>query len=406
MSDAGKTAAGSAESAARAPMGFRRLRVNARTRESASIMSFEFVPTDGEALPAFAAGQFVTLRLPLPGGERLLRTYSLSGDPADTARWRISVKREPAPAGREDLEAGRGSSYLHDRVQVGDELEVAGPSGAFVCGDDITRPVVLMSGGVGLTPLVSMLHRLRTMRGACDRRVYFIHACENGAVQAFGSEVAAVAAECPNVRVHICYRQPSAQDRQARAFDSEGLITRETLQGLLPLDDYEVYLCGPPAFMQANWRLLRSLGVARERIHYEFFGPATVLEADAEPEAVREASSTAISRAQMNEEIDAHATTVRFHPDAAPVAWDARCESLLELAEQHGYAVPFSCRVGICNTCVTPLAQGNVEYATAPLDPPAEGTVLLCCAKPAGHVTLALTEASARSGAARSPQPA
>ncbi|MFX1675859.1 2Fe-2S iron-sulfur cluster-binding protein [Paraburkholderia sp. A2WS-5] len=403
MSDAGKTAA---ELASRAPTGFRRLRVSARTRESASIVSFELVPADGEALPAFVAGQFVTLRLPLPGGEPLLRTYSLSGDPADTARWRISVKREPAPAGREDLAPGRGSSYLHDAVQVGDELEAAGPSGAFVCGDDITRPVVLMSGGVGLTPLVSMLHRLRAMAGARDRRVYFIHACENGAVHAFGREVQAVAAECPNVRVHVCYRQPAAQDRRAQTFDSEGLITRETLQGLLPLDDYEVYLCGPPAFMQANWRLLRSLGVARERIHYEFFGPATVLEADADVEPARETSPDAVPRTETIREIDAHATTVRFHPDAAPVAWDDRCESLLELAEQHGYAVPFSCRVGICNTCVTRLAQGNVEYATAPLDPPAEGTVLLCCAKPAGHVTLALSEACAQSGAARSPQPA
>ncbi|CAB3788302.1 Flavohemoprotein [Paraburkholderia caffeinitolerans] len=386
MSDAGKTAT---ELASRGATGFRRLRVSARTRESATIVSFELVPADGEALPLFMAGQFVALRLPLPGGERLLRTYSLSGDPADTARWRISVKREPAPAGREDIEPGRGSSYLHDAVQVG---------------DDTTRPVVLMSGGVGLTPLVSMLHRLRAMEGARDRRVYFIHACENGAVHAFGNEVAALAAECPNVRVHVCYRQPDAQDRQAQAFDSEGLITRETLQGLLPLDDYEVYLCGPPAFMQANWRLLRSLGVARERIHYEFFGPATVLEADAEP--AREVSSDVTSRAEIKQEIDAHATTVRFHPEAAPVAWDDRCESLLELAEQHGYAVPFSCRIGICNTCVTPLAQGNIEYATEPLDPPAEGTVLLCCAKPAGHVTLALSEATARSGAARSPQPA
>ena len=377
--------------ASRAPLGFRRLRVSGRRRESASIVSFELVPAEGEALPPFVAGQFVTLRLPLPCGERLLRTYSLSGDPADAARWRISVKREPAPPGRDDVPAGRGSSYLHDAVQVGDELDVAGPSGAFVCGDDTTRPVVLMSGGVGLTPLVSMLHRLRAMEGARERRVYFIHACEDGAVHAFGREVEAVAAACPNVHVHVCYRQPSGEDRLAQRFDSEGLISRETLQRLLPLDDYEVYLCGPSAFMQANWRLLRGLGVARERIHYEFFGPATVLEADAEPEPAQEAPSDAAGRLDIDQEMDADATIVRFHPDARPVAWDTRCESLLELAEQHGYAVPFSCRIGICNTCVTPLAQGGVEYTTAPLDPPPEGSVLLCCARPAGNVTLALS---------------
>lgn len=380
-----------AATASRAPSGFRRLRVNARRRESASIVSFELVSADGCALPPFVAGQFVTLRLPLPSGEKLLRTYSLSGDPADTARWRISVKREPAPPGRDDVPAGRGSSYLHEAVQVDDELEVAGPTGAFVCGDDTARPVVLMSGGVGLTPLVSMLHRLRAMEGARERRVYFIHACENGEVHAFGPEVEAVAAACPNVQVHVCYRQPRAQDRLARRFHSEGLITREALQGLLPLDDYEVYLCGPPAFMQANWRLLRGLGVARERIHYEFFGPATVLEADVEPVPAQQASS---EMAEREAKMDVDATIVKFHPHAAPVAWDARCESLLDFAEQQGYAVPFSCRIGICNTCVTPLAEGSVEYATEPLDPPPEGAVLLCCARPSGNVTLALAEAS------------
>lgn len=384
-----------AAQASRAPSGFHRLRVSARRHESATIVSFELVPADGEALPSFVAGQFVTLRLALPCGEKLLRTYSLSGDPADAARWRISVKRETAPPGRDDVPAGRGSSHLHDAVQVGDELDVAGPSGAFVCGDDTTRPVVLMSGGVGLTPLVSMLHRLRAMKGAQHRRVHFIHACENGAVHAFGREVRALAAACANVHVHICYRQPLAQDRLARSFDSEGLITRETLQRLLPLDDYEVYLCGPPAFMQANWRLLRGLGVARERIHYEFFGPATVLEADVSREPAQDAPSDAAERVENEPNIDANATIVKFHPQAAPVAWDERCESLLEFAEQQGYAVPFSCRIGICNTCVTPLAEGGVEYTSAPLDPPPEGAVLLCCAKPSGNVTLALQEASA-----------
>ncbi|HWT34668.1 MAG TPA: 2Fe-2S iron-sulfur cluster-binding protein [Paraburkholderia sp.] len=364
-----------------ATSGFRRFRVNARRQESASIVSFDLVPADGEAPQPFLAGQFVTLRLPLSPGERLLRTYSLSGDPADATRWRISVKRESA---RDDSPAGRGSSYLHEHVQVGDELELAGPSGAFVCGGDTTRPVVLMSGGVGLTPLVSMLHRLRAMDGA--RRVHFIHACENGAVHAFRREVEAVAAVHPNVLAHFCYRQPSEEDRLARRFHSEGLISRETLQSLLPLDDYEVYLCGPPAFMQANWRLLRSLGVARERIHYEFFGPATVLDQDVDVQPLVAAPLHRVDTAATN------TATVRFSPRGESVAWDPACASLLEFAEQHGHAPAFSCRIGICNTCVTRLVDGEVEYTETPLEPPAEGTVLLCCAKPSGSVTLALSD--------------
>ncbi|MBN3756599.1 2Fe-2S iron-sulfur cluster binding domain-containing protein [Paraburkholderia sp. Tr-20389] len=360
--------------------GFRRFRVTGRKQESESIVSFELVPADGVALPSFLAGQYVTLRLPLSPAETLLRTYSLSGDPADATRWRISVKRESA---RDGAPAGRGSAYLHEHVCVGDELELAGPSGAFVCGDDTARPVVLMSGGVGLTPLVSMLHRLRAMDGA--RRVHFIHACENGAVHAFRHEVEQVAAAHPDVLAHFCYRQPSEQDRIARHFHSEGLLSRETLQSLLPLDDYEVYLCGPPAFMQANWGLLRNLGVARERIHYEFFGPAAVLEQDADVASAR-VPPARIESAAM------HTTTVRFSPQGEPVAWDPACGSLLEFAEQNGYEPAFSCRIGICNTCVMRLVDGDVEYTETPLETPPEGTVLLCCAKPSGNVTLALSD--------------
>ena len=374
-------------SAPDAPSRFRRFRVVRRTQESALIVSFELVPADNAAVPPFVAGQFVTLRLPLPSGERLLRTYSLSGDPADTARWRISVKREP---GGDDMPEGRGSSWLHTCVDVGDELELAGPSGAFVCGNDITRPVVLMSGGVGLTPLVSMLHRLRAMDGGQKRQVHFIHACENGAVHAFREEVRAMAAAHPNVQVHFCYRLPSVEDRELKLFDSEGLISKDTLQSLLPLDDYEAYLCGPLAFMQANWRLLRSLGIARERIHYEFFGPATVLEEDPVPAT---AGKTATVDAAKPESAMSLAT-VRFHPQAEPVAWDPACASLLDFAEKHGYQPAFSCRTGICNTCVTGLIDGEVAYTEEPLEPPLEGTVLLCCAKPAGCVTLALSEAA------------
>jgi len=226
------------------------------------------------------------------------------------------------------------------------------------------------------------------MEGAQARRVFFIHACESSAVHAFRHEVGTVAAAHPNVGVHVCYREPSPQDRTARNFDSEGLISRETLQNLLPLDDYEVYVCGPPAFMQANWRLLRSLGVARERLHYEFFGPATVLEDEANEAPAPAPAARAHVQGEARSQFDADATTVRFGPRAQPLVWDATCESLLDFAEKQGVAVPFSCRVGICNTCLTSLTSGNVEYTAAPLDLPPPGTVLLCCAKPLGNVTL------------------
>jgi uncharacterized protein len=349
--------------------GFRRLRVTRRVRESESIVSFELAPTDGVALAPFRAGQFAAVRLTMPDGESLVRTYSLSGDPADTARWRISVKQETNPR-------GRGSCHIHERVAVGDELEIAGPAGEFVCAEDSERPVVLLSGGVGVTPMLSMLHRLSS---ASTRRVHFIHACENGAVHAFRDEVQRLAAARAGIGVHVCYRMPR---EGVDVCDSRGLLTKDILQALLPLDDYEVYLCGPPPFMQANWSLLRSLGVARERIHYEFFGPATVIDAEVSSRSAR-ASDT--DKAADNERI-----TVRFHPHDEPLAWDPACGSLLEFAEQCGHAPPFSCRAGICNSCVARLMAGSVDYAEPPLDPPADGELLLCCAKPMTSVTLEL----------------
>ena len=368
--------------------GFKRFRVARRTRESESIVSFELVPAEGGLPPGFIAGQFIIARIALLSGEVALRNYSLSSDPADSSHWRISIKREPAPATRPDLPAGRVSGYLHEQVTVGDEIDLAGPAGGFTCDESSARPVVLLSGGVGLTPLVSMLHRLSA---ASSRRLYFIHACENGAVHAFCDEVRALATGRPGIDVHMCYREPRDEDRAAGLYDSEGLVTRETLQALLPLDDYEVYMCGPAAFMQANWRLLRGLGVARERIHYEFFGPATVLEddsgerQDATPASERLARTTAVSTTGPDAAI-----TVRFHPAAAALPWDPSCHSLLELAEQAGFAPAFNCRIGICNTCVTPLVEGLVEYVEAPLEPPVAGKVLLCCAQPLTAVTLAL----------------
>lgn len=356
--------------------GFERFRVVGRMRESESIVSFELVPVDPERSLAFTAGQFVALRLSLPDGACVLRHYSLSGNPADTARWRISVKLESTPP-------GRGSAYLHQCVGVGDEIELTGPAGAFVCAEDNQRPVILLSGGVGVTPLVSMLHRLAR---ASSRRVHFLHACENSAMHAFGDEVSALAAMREGIDVHVCYRNPDAGDEARGVCHSTGLLTKETLQRL-PLDDYEVYLCGPPGFMQATWRLLRELGVARERMHYEFFGPATVLEDKAEGRFDAPEPVSVIAPVQTAKETE---VTVRFHPQVEPLAWNPACNSLLDMAEQAGYAPAFNCRAGLCNACMTPLLAGRVDYIEEPLAPPPDGKVLLCCTRPVTSVTLAL----------------
>lgn len=357
--------------------GFAPFEVTAKVRESATITSLLLKPALNDAPIAFRPGQFIVVRIPQAKGPQVLRAYSLSSDPDDARLLRISVKHEQAPAHLPEVPAGVGSSFLHDALQVGGQLDIAGPSGNFVLDEDSDRPVLLLSGGVGLTPMVSMLHRLVTHS---TRAVYFVHACENGSVHALRDEVLALAARRPGVRVHFCYRAPTPEDLQSAHHHSSGLVTRETLQALLPLDDYDTYLCGPRPFMQANWRLLRGLGIERARIRYEFFGPATILDED-EPAAPAAAPVMPVAEGALS---------VRFEPSGQAVVWDEACPSLLDCAEQAGLAPPFSCRAGLCNACMTLLLSGTVEYAEAPLAEPAPGHVLLCCARPTSPVVLAL----------------
>jgi ferredoxin-NADP reductase len=358
--------------------GFRRYRVARKTPESDVITSFALVPVDGSPVPAFVPGQFLTFNLDDGSGSGpLLRHYSLSGDPARRDAYRISVKREGPPSARRDLPPGRASAFLHDRVAEGDELAARGPEGAFVLDRDSRRPVVLLSGGVGLTPLLAMAHELAR---AGDRPTWFIHACEERAVQAHGGEIRALAASCAGLRVHVRYRRVGATDIAGVHHDGEGFIDRAVLQALLPLDDYDVYLCGPAGFMQALYGILLDLGVREDRIRYEFFGPATVLK-------------RAVERAQEPPAfapVSAGQPAVTFSMSGKTSPWTGEQQTLLDFAEAQGLSPAFSCRAGICNTCQCTLVAGEVNYIVEPLDRPPPGTVLLCCAAPAGNVTVAI----------------
>ncbi|TPL46416.1 2Fe-2S iron-sulfur cluster-binding protein [Mesorhizobium sp. B2-4-6] len=364
-----------------ASSGFRDLKLVAKVKESAVITSFHFEPVNPRDWRAFEPGQFLVFRIPVPGsaaGERgyVLRNYSVSCSPASEGLYRISVKREAAPA--PGLPGGISSCFLQDQVDVGDVLQAEGPRGDFVLDRTSPRPVVLLSGGVGLTPMVSMLHALATI---ADRRATFIHACENGDVHALRDEVAGLVATRPGLIAHYCYRSPSELDRTERRFHSEGMISRDVLQRLLPIDDYDFYLCGPPPFMQAIYGLLRGLGVPKHRIAYEFFGPATVLE----PDAVR-APPVPVQPARI--EATGEATTVEFRKSGLKAVWDGSAASLLDFAEDQGLTPEFSCRVGICGTCKSRLVSGEVAYFEEPLDELRAGEVLLCCSKPHGSVVL------------------
>jgi len=254
---------------------FRRFEVTKKVKESDVITSFYLEPCDGSPVWKALAGQYLTLRVPSVSGP-VLRTYSISNDVDETAFHRITVKREAAPANLIDIPDGTGSCWLHDEVEPGAQIDIAAPRGQFVLDEQSTGPVVLLSGGVGQTPLLSMLYSLLKS----NQQVWFIHACENGDVHAMQDEVDDLAKQYNGrLRCHVVYQKPTQTDRNKNNFSSEGFINREFIQSVLPLDNYKTYLCGPTPFMVAMYSLLSSLGVNKEQIDYEFFGKATSLQA-------------------------------------------------------------------------------------------------------------------------------
>ena len=314
-------------------------------RESDTISSFYLSRADGAPLPAYAAGQFLPIRVTLAGESApLTRTYTLSAAPGGTA-YRLSIKRD-----------GVVSRHFHDAVKVGDTVEAMAPRGNFILDPAGDRPVALISAGVGITPMIPMA----TAAVAAGRRVHFIHGARNGREHAFADEVGRLADQ-PGVVAQVIYSRPDQTDRP----NAVGRIDRAFLQRVLPLDDYDVYLCGPAEFMQALNGDLQALGVAPDRIHSEAFGPAAI--APTPPPAPA---------------ADAPPVTVHFARSGIDSVWRPESGTLLDLAEDAGLAPPASCRAGNCGTCAVTLKSGDVDYLGTPAAFRADGDVLLCSAFP------------------------
>jgi ferredoxin-NADP reductase len=341
--------------------------VAAIDRESASVISIRLVPADGEAAAPAQPGQFLTVRLrPDTAAPPLLRTYSLSGLP-DAESYRISVKREPH---------GVASQYLHTRLRVGDVIEAGAPRGSFVLrpGD---RPVVLVSAGVGATPVLAMLHVLAGERSA--RQVWWLHGARNRSEHAFVAEADELLAELPDAHRIVCYSHPGPDDQ---GFDVTGRLIGAVLDQAGVPADADFYLCGPGPFMHDIGAALTARGALPERVSTEVFGPL-------------DASTPGIARAPAKTPHPPAGTpgtgpSISFSRSNLSVAWDPSFASLLELAEACDVPVRWSCRTGVCHTCETGLVAGTVSYRPDPLEPPEPGLALICCSQPSGEVTLDL----------------
>ncbi|MEK4665774.1 NO-inducible flavohemoprotein [Priestia sp. FSL H7-0729] len=252
--------------------GFRTFKVAKKVQESEVITSFYLVPDDGQPIAGYEPGQYISIKIkPEAQSFTQIRQYSLSDSPGKPY-YRISVKRELGGLERPD---GVISTYLHDHIEEGSQVELSAPAGDFTLNTDDKRPVVLLSGGVGLTPMISMLNTLVTLNE--NRKITFLHASPNGQSHAFRDNVNSLAERNQGVKAYYCYTQPAVSDRENEYFHKEGYMDAVWLRQVIDELDATYYLCGPVSFMRSVYTELQALGVAADNIHYEFFGPKASL---------------------------------------------------------------------------------------------------------------------------------
>ena len=350
--------------------GFRSLRISRIEKESSTVVSLTLVPADNRSLVAALPGQFIVLRMqPKPEGPALLRSYSLSDLPAQD-HYRVSIKLEAN---------GAASTYIHNQIGVGDSLDVAAPRGNFTLkpGD---KPVVLLSAGVGATPVLAMLHSLAA--AASPREVWWLFGARNREDHPFAKESRNLVKALPHGKSYISYSRPGPQDRPGVDFDASGRIAIGSLEKLGVPRDADFYLCGPAAFMQDLSAGLAAWGVSDDRVHTEIFGPGKSIT----PGVV--AASHAAPHPPAG--TPGPGPRISFARSGLNVRWDSKFSNLLDFAEACDVPVRWACRTGVCHTCESGLISGSINYDPEPLDPPASGNLLICCSQPKGDIVIDL----------------
>jgi ferredoxin-NADP reductase len=345
--------------------------VTAVDQESADVVSLTMKSREGQPLATALPGQYIVLRLPRPsGGPPLFRSYSLSG-PLSTEQYRISVKIEPQ---------GVAGTWLREHVRVGDSLDLSSPRGSFILKTD-DRPVVLLSAGIGATPVLAMLYALAS--AGSTRQVVWVHAARDRQHHPFSAEVGRLMLALPHGRSYVCYSRPDPRDKIGKDFDAAGHISRSVFDGIGVPRDADVYLCGPNRFMADMKAELSSFGVALKRIYVEIFNggdpmtPGVVSAATRVPHPLKDEANTG--------------PLVSFARSGIAAHWNGSTyQSILELAEACDVPVRWSCRTGVCHNCESGLISGAVTYEPEPLDQPTEGNLLVCCSRPIHDVVIDL----------------
>ena len=353
--------------------GSRKFTVFKKVAECEDVNAFYLKPHDGRPLPAFKPGQYLTFQLDLPGRDKpLIRCYSLSDSPHQKDYYRVTIKKEKAPPDKPEWAHGAGSSYFTDVVKEGDILNVKAPTGHFFL--DMTRmnPIVLIAGGVGITPMLCMANAIAA--SGSKREAWFFFGVRNQREHIHKAELETLAAEHENIHLHVCYSRPSPGEVKGKDYQHEGRVSIELLKELLPSNNFEYYLCGNGAFMKSITDGLEAWGVPEKDVHFEAFGPATVKKKTVAPTA-----SETVHLAKLEVTFSRTGKTVRWEPSAG---------NLLDFARSQNVKIDSGCCAGSCGSCSVAIKSGAVDYITPPTSTPEAGTCLTCVCRPKGNLVI------------------
>jgi len=352
--------------------GVRKFRIDKKQPEGGGICSFYLKPHDNKPIPPFEPGQYLTFQLKVPGKDKpIIRCYSLSDTPLIRDYYRVSIKAVPPPRDKPDVPPGLSSNFFHDQLNEGDILDCKAPGGKFWMDQTKHTPVVLIGGGIGLTPVFSMLHSI--VLSGSKRETHFFYGVRNGNEVVMREQLEQFERDHENIHLHLCYSNPEDGDEQGRDYHHAERVSVKLFQKVLPSSNYNFYICGPPPMMESLVKDLDEWGVPEANVHFEAFGPASVKKAKPKPaEAV---------------DADAPKLEVTFAKSGKTVAWDGS-DSILEFAEANEIAMDSGCRAGNCGTCLTALKSGSVKYIEEPGAQPEDGSCLPCVSVPQSNLTL------------------
>lgn len=355
--------------------GLRKFRIDRKVQEGGGICSFYLKPHDNKAFPPFEPGQYLTFNLRIPGKDKpVIRCYSLSDSPLERDYYRVSIKKLPPPRDKPDAPPGLSSCFFHDQLEEGDIVDCKTPGGKFYMDQSKHTPVVLIGGGVGLTPVLSMVNTI-ALSGS-KRETHFFYGVRNRSEHVMKEHLEALARDNENIYLHVCYSDPTEDDVEGRDYQHAERVSVDLFKRVLPSNNYDFYICGPPPMMESLVRDLDEWGVPDASVHFEAFGPASVKKAHPKP-----AGDAAPAEAAKTFEI-------KFAKSGKSLTWDGSFDSLLEFAESNGVAIDSGCRAGNCGTCITALRDGAVKYVEEPGAQPEDGSCLVCISVPNSNMTL------------------